>query len=163
MLRPLIGEAGMHSFFKALIVSSVAALGGCAQPSAPASQLAPATTASTSDGLPRGIVRTTDPIPKNYKVLVAGLYRRLLKDPYSVRDAEISAPMNIADENRPGWTICVRANTKNGFGGYTGVKNVGLTIKDNDVVASFVAEEWRVCQDATGYVPFPELTAKGTT
>lgn len=61
---------------------------------------------------------TTTTVRKN----MADAARNALKDPYSVRDAEISHTMGKGNNNY----VCVRANTKNGFGGYTG--RTGYTV-----------------------------------
>lgn len=46
------------------------------------------------------------------------------KDPESIRDAKVGAPFSCL-----GWSacVCIAANAKNGFGGYTGLKgNVAM-------------------------------------
>lgn len=55
---------------------------------------------------------TTPAIRQN----IANAARDVLRDPYSVRDAEISSIMPVNN----GTYVCIKANTKNGFGGYVG-------------------------------------------
>lgn len=80
--------------------------------------------------------------------------RDYLIDPYSVRDAEISAVMDA-----PGGKlqfVCVKANAKNRMGAYTGrstlsVRLVGVTpVSTNENAATCVAPLLK-------WYPFPEL------
>jgi len=56
------------------------------------------------------------PVTKAVRVAIAEAARDALRDPYSVRDAQISWIMGNATHNY----VCVKANSKNGFGGYVG-------------------------------------------
>lgn len=76
------------------------------------------------------------PYPTNYRELVRTEIRRSFKDPYSVRDATISAPQ--AGSNfliGSGWFVCLRANAKNSFGAYIGQKYAIFVIA-NGVITS---------------------------
>jgi hypothetical protein len=67
-----------------------------------------------------------EPTPDFRAVLVANK-GRLFKDPDSVRDASIS-PFKPA---MFGWRACLRANSKNSFGGYTGLNTYSVLIYKN--------------------------------
>ena len=54
--------------------------------------------------------------------------RDALLDPYSVRDAEISY-VGVFQNGLQ--FVCVRANAKNAFGGYTGRDTLAVYMKDN--------------------------------
>lgn len=62
----------------------------------------------------------------NYAELAADAFYQRLRDPSSVRDAERTPPL-------PGWfgtvVVCVRMNSKNGFGGYTGIQESYVLFK----------------------------------
>lgn len=66
------------------------------------------------------------PVTSTVRKNIAEAARTALKDPYSVRDAEISHIMGKG----PNTYVCVMANTKNGFGGYTG--RTGYTVFMNN-------------------------------
>ena len=78
-----------------------------------------------------------------------------LKDPYSVRDAEIS-------DGIPGYNgavmVCVRLNAKNSFGAYTGRRGYLFELKNERVTYS---EEGHMYCSFTqvSYGPFPEINA----
>lgn len=60
---------------------------------------------------------TTSDIPNDYRDMIARQKSTLFKDPSSVRDASIGYPK----PSMMGWQVCLKANAKNGFGGYTGL------------------------------------------
>lgn len=76
------------------------------------------------------------PYPANYKALVAGAIRSTFFDPYSVRDAVISKPVE-AKANQTGWMVCVAANAKNAYGAYTGRQVTVYVISYGAIVAVF--------------------------
>ena len=115
-----------------------------------------------------------DPFPANYRALVAAHKADIFKDPDSVKDASVSAPkrasgpyLSPAGFLTP-WIVCVRANAKNSFGGYTGKQLMAVLISKNSVVETKSGLHQGVdtgmmwCQDHQNYEPFPELTKKGT-
>lgn len=53
--------------------------------------------------------------------------RNYLLDPYSVRDAEISSVMDATPDGKLQF-VCVRANTKNAMGGYTGRSTISVRL-----------------------------------
>jgi hypothetical protein len=106
------------------------------------------------------LIDTTEPIPKNHRQVAATIYRAMLKDPYSVRDAEISKPLNRSLKGFPGWTVCIRSNSKNGFGAYSGVTTVGLIISENRYRQLLDGGTEREMCGGLKYEPFPELRAR---
>jgi hypothetical protein len=54
--------------------------------------------------------------PTDYREIIARNQTTLFKDPGSVQDAQIGVPKS----SMWGWQVCLKANAKNGFGGYTG-------------------------------------------
>lgn len=56
----------------------------------------------------------------------------LWKDPESIRNASITPPRrHYMGPFGDMWHVCVRANAKNGFGGYTGEKDMLIGIYDD--------------------------------
>lgn len=93
---------------------------------------------------------------------------KLWKDPYSIRDARAADPRACSHDvlnssggfvPTPAACMCVEANAKNSYGGYTGVKRTiivflpsgEISLKDGRILG--FAE---LCQ---GLSPFPELAA----
>ena len=66
-------------------------------------------------------------MPDNYRQLVAAELHKTLKDPYSIRDPEITQPLRTIKQ---GTSICVRLNAKNSYGGYTGQKSYTFFFHD---------------------------------
>jgi hypothetical protein len=76
------------------------------------------------------------------------------KDPDSIRDARIGEPyacMGALLEEPPTACVCVEANAKNSFGGYTGLKQNIAFLKGRTVM------DFR---SPRRLVPFPELNGK---
>lgn len=120
------------------------AVGGCAS-SGGGPQLSPA-------------ARLAADAPPNYKALVAARLRETLKDPYSVREAGISAPFLGVEGLIWGerTLVCIRMNGKNSFGAYTGLKYGVAAFKDGRVTG--IAESSvMACDSSKVYEPFPEL------
>lgn len=92
---------------------------------------------------------TTPAIRKN----IAEAARTALKDPYSIRDAEISQVMGKTPSNS---YVCVRANSKNGFGGYVG--RTGYTVfLNNETPVNVVTNNAWCNNPAVKYSRFTEL------
>jgi hypothetical protein len=80
--------------------------------------------------------------PANYREIARDYLRSNLLDPHSARDVQIAQPRigqvyvegTFRHEN--GWAVCYRANAKNRMGGYTGLKEAVMLIRDNRVVVS---------------------------
>ncbi|MBB4067156.1 hypothetical protein [Gellertiella hungarica] len=96
------------------------------------------------------------PATASEKALIVSAARDYLIDPYSVRDAEISDVRTLLDTGY--LAVCVKANSKNRMGGYTGRTATSVRFKDGKIVGAL--------QDAPGcympevkYYSFPELEA----
>lgn len=107
------------------------------------------------------------PAPTSYRQAAADHLRKTLFDPYSVRDAEIASPRpgNIHVEgtltHASGWAVCWRANAKNRYGAYVGLKENILIFREGAIVAATSDPEpfhydLRTCRGAR-YEPFIEL------
>jgi hypothetical protein len=92
--------------------------------------------------------------PPDAKAIILANKGRLWKDPDSIKNASVAAPVRHMGMM---WHVCVRLNAKGGFGGYTGEKDDLIGIYDDgrppEVVNSNIA--WHCDQQA--HVPFPEL------
>ena len=97
-------------------------------------------------------------MPVDYKNVIIGRLKDILRDPYSIRSAEISPPQY-------GWVgltgggnaafVCVRFNSRNAFGGYTGVQTHVAAWQRGHFEGVF--ENPISCNDHVVYRPFPEL------
>ena len=96
------------------------------------------------------------------KDAIVGYVRGAFRDPYSIRDAEISSSAVQADGASPARTIvCVQLNARNGFGGYVGRRIVQFDLGGRSVRSA--SEAHPQCTEMHGkgavYQPFPELEA----
>lgn len=106
---------------------------------------------------------TTADIPADHRAKTVAMFHRQLKDPYSVRDAEISQPFMVFTSvieggNHPGY--CVRFNSKNSFGAYGGSTTYPVWFSGAAQPGYFADDPLNRCAKATGWEPFPELMAK---
>ena len=79
------------------------------------------------------------PAPANFRELTLEHLRNSLLDPYTVRDAEIAHPTlkpSWVLGDPPGWVVCWRANAKKRMGGYTGITESRVLIRNGRVVSS---------------------------
>lgn len=81
------------------------------------------------------------PYPTNYEQIVKDYLHENLKDPYSVRDLAITAPVQASawtgllySGELFAWKTCVTYNAKNSFGAYIGLNSYGYYIRDGEVV-----------------------------
>lgn len=88
--------------------------------------------------------------------------RESLKDPYSIRDAEISNSWQTEEGLRlygPSYAaVCIKMNGKNSYGAYTGKKPFGFVLNQGKVLDS--DEDSPLCNDprrTTSWTSFPEL------
>lgn len=100
-------------------------------------------------------------VPPDYRMQTVKFFQGYLKDPYSVRSAEISAPMEqftglINGGNRP--AVCVRFNAKNAFGAYVGLRTHVVWF-ENGKVQDAIQEYMYACNSGVVYHPFPEIEA----
>lgn len=93
--------------------------------------------------------------PPDHKAAILAARSSLWKDPDSIKAASITAPRRHLNMM---WHVCVRANARNSFGGYTGEKDMLIGLYDDTRPPSVLMV------DATGYCdfphePFPEIEA----
>ena len=100
------------------------------------------------------IQRLAGPYPDNYRQISLQHLKKTLIDPYSVRDAEIAAPMAryswVMTDPSPGWVVNWRGNAKNRMAGYTGISESRIFIRNGKALYS----------DSNGFAPY---YAKGAT
>jgi hypothetical protein len=97
------------------------------------------------------------PLP-DYRGQILSNKNGLWKDADSIKNASIAVPRRSTGV-LPMWHVCVRANAKNSFGGYTGEKSMLIGIFDDNRLPEVVMA------DAAGYCnfphePFPELNGE---
>lgn len=105
------------------------------------------------------MVATSKPATPEERRIIVEYVRETFKDPYSIRDAEITYFFDNAP--RGGRAGCISLNAKNSFGAYIGKQFVSMVIDNGTVVRSV--------QDAPGchtiesrgikWQRFPELEA----
>jgi hypothetical protein len=92
------------------------------------------------------------PTPQLRNQIVEGA-RTFLKDPYSVRDAEISSIFTV---NAKGYqVVCVKFNSKNGFGAYEGRETGGIGVV-NGQLTGYLENTAECLNPALRWYPFPE-------
>jgi len=99
------------------------------------------------------------PPPSNYRELIVASLRTFLKDPYSVRDAEIAEPRTMFVGLLNGGmaqAVCVRLNAKNSYGAYAGLQTYAFVFKDGRAVV--VGHLTYGCREQS-YSAFPEIQA----
>lgn len=111
--------------------------------------------------LAAGCVPTRDanqigPYPERYKEAIRADIRDRFFDPHSLRDVEISQPREGHIHSQQGWVVCVRANGKNRFGGYTGRKNTAFLLNNGRVVTA--SDDFPACASLP-HAPWPEMEA----
>lgn len=92
------------------------------------------------------------PYPENWKSLAMNYIQSNYIDPYSIRDSEISPPFRSNKAFFDSWTICIRNNAKNRFGGYTGRRATDLVVQHGRIVQEDTAPS--DCRNVR-YEPFP--------
>jgi hypothetical protein len=97
-----------------------------------------------------------DPMPPNYREQVAAEVRKTFFDPYTVRDAQISAPIPGVSFLGAMNSVCVRANAKNRMGGYTGAKDTVFVFRGGVITTADQQYAGMICSTAA-YEPFPEI------
>jgi hypothetical protein len=105
------------------------------------------------------LVAGSQPASADERRIIVSYVRDTFKDPYSIRDAEISYFFDNAP--RGGRAGCISLNAKNSFGAYIGKQFVSIVIDNGKVIRSV--------QDAPGchtvgsrgikWQKFPELEA----
>jgi hypothetical protein len=115
----------------------------------------------TTTNTPENTVMVTQ-IPKDYRAQAVAYFKRTLKDPYSVRDAQITEPAVIFvglvnGGKAPG--VCVQMNAKNSFGAYTGMETFAVAFRNGQLLG-VGAPVFDTCTNAR-WLPFPELNGAG--
>lgn len=102
------------------------------------------------------IARSTPPSPELRAELAQGA-TKVAYDPGSIRYAEIS---NVATFKDGLQGVCVRADSKNVKGNYTGVHSIGLPLRDGKVIGGTL--DHPICNRAdVPWQKFPELEQLG--
>ncbi|MFC3568514.1 hypothetical protein [Paracoccus simplex] len=102
------------------------------------------------------IARSTPPSAALRAELAAGA-ARLAYDPASIRNAEIS---NVASFGDGVQGVCVRADSKNVSGIYTGVHNIGIPLRDGKPAGGTL--DHPICNRSdVPWHKFPELERLG--
>ncbi|MTH96657.1 hypothetical protein [Roseibium sp. RKSG952] len=112
----------------------------------------------TTEQVDQMVAHSKPATPEERRIIV-NYVRNTFKDPYSIRDAQISYFFD--NTPRGGRAGCLSLNAKNSFGAYIGVKYTSIVIDNGRVVRSL--------QDAPGcfmivnsgikFQKFPELEA----
>lgn len=92
--------------------------------------------------------------PPNARAAILAAKGQLWKDPDSIKAASITAPrrhMNFM------WHVCVRANARNSFGGYTGEQNMLIGLYDDGKPPSPLMSPVHESYCPGPFEPFPEL------
>lgn len=101
-------------------------------------------------------------VPPDYRAQIIRYVQATMKDPYSIRSAEISGPTSsfvglVNGGSAPG--VCLRMNGKNSFGAYIGVQTYSVAFRNGQVLG-ITEPLFGTCQDVT-FAPFPELEGAG--
>lgn len=98
-----------------------------------------------------------DEIPVNYRELVRSALELSLRDPYTVRDAQIAAPTPMwigLTEGGKVPIVCVKLNAKDATGAYAGIMNYTFVLRDGTAVP--IAHTPYGCGQVA-YQPFTEM------
>ncbi len=97
-------------------------------------------------------------LPSDYRQQVIEAIKATFKDPYSLRDVTISGPVpwRTSLSNLPTVAVCMMANGKNTYGGYTGRQPTAFMFRNGRVITTDSPYAPDVCQGVT-YGPFPEI------
>jgi hypothetical protein len=97
------------------------------------------------------------PPSADYRAEIAAHLRATLKDPSSIRDAMIGEPQQTWMGVAYRYTVCVRMNAKNSYGGYAGPQDHLVVFLDGRPFS--VQEALSVQCGRAAYAPYPELMA----
>jgi hypothetical protein len=106
-------------------------------------------------------IQVAQQLPPNYRQMIVDNIRSTFFDPYSIRDAMISAPIAGTSLLGPVATVCVMANAKNRMGGYIGSKPTSFVFRDGRLTAQDSDYAGMTCASAR-YEPFPEIETLGS-
>ncbi|MBY5566617.1 hypothetical protein HFO55_05020 [Rhizobium leguminosarum] len=114
-----------------------------------------AVTAGCQTAVPQSVADTQRPPSKTLRSTIVKAARDFLLDPYSVRDAEISNVVLFNPQARIE-AVCVKANAKNGYGGYSGRQATSVSLRDG-IILGATTNDVRCLDPRLGYYPFKEL------
>lgn len=97
--------------------------------------------------------------PANYKQTILDNKNRLWKDPDSIKNASIAAP--IPNGILPIWYVCVRLNAKNSYGGWAGEQDTAFMFRDDGTIEALPAGPSAMWCENKPHEPFPQLNGKG--
>ena len=97
------------------------------------------------------------PASANMKEQIISGARDWLRDPYSIRDAEISYV--IKHPTAATLMVCVKANAKNAMGGYTGRKPTMVFFNMNRQATGAIEGQPFCYDQRLKWQPFPEIYA----
>lgn len=112
-----------------------------------------------------------EPLPVNYREIVATHVRNSFIDPYSIRDASLTSPVpgelyveRVVGAYEKGWLVCLKANAKNRSGGYSGQMQTVMILRGGTVVNSLSGPNIQLVADRkcdkSLYQPYPDIEAK---
>ncbi|MDO8811894.1 MAG: hypothetical protein Q7J38_07705 [Gallionella sp.] len=93
------------------------------------------------------------PYPANWKNIIASYIRNNYVDPHSIIDSEAAPPFRNQKLFYDTWTVCIRNNAKNRFGGYTGRQITAIGIKHGQI--DLVEENEKYDCERVKFEPFP--------
>lgn len=96
------------------------------------------------------------PYPSDYKGNLKSHILRTFFDPYSIRSASVSQPIQGHIFFQQGWIVCLELNAKNRMGGYIGLQRTAYLLNRGNIVQTM--EKAPLCNAAKlSYSPWPEL------
>lgn len=112
-------------------------------------------TAGCQTAVPQSIANTQRPPSQALRATIVKAARDFVLDPYSIRDAEISNVVMVNPKARIE-AVCVKANAKNPYGGYTGRQATSVSLRDG-VILGATTSDARCLDPRLDYHPFKEL------
>lgn len=153
-----------HSIGRAIAAMALgASLLGSGCTNAPGASISPGLSGETASTPAKAL----DPHPADWRAKVAASIKASWKDPASIRDAQVaapvpeSAPADIARIVGQRWVVCVSLNAKNSFGGYAGRTMYHIPIKDGQILPAHPASEMGPTCGGAKLAPFPEVNGRG--
>lgn len=96
------------------------------------------------------------PYPASYEKIVKTHILRTFFDPYSIRSASISEPVQGHLLFQQGYIVCVELNAKNRMGGYIGLQKTAYLLNRDTVVQTMTKAP--LCNSPQlNFSPWPEL------
>ena len=96
-------------------------------------------------------------LPPNYRDVIAEHVKKTYFDPYSIRDASISNPVDTTSIFGPVTNVCVKANAKNRMGGYIGIRATGYVFQSGKILNVLENEMIAGQCESRSYDPFYEI------